>query len=165
MNILKKKFLIIIGVAFISFNAFSHCEIPCGIYHDSLRINLIKEHISTIEKSMMKINELKNQDTPNYNQLVRWISNKEEHANKIQNIATQYFMFQRIKVSNDKHLQRRNSKMLKLLHELCVYAMKSKQTTDLDFIVKINRVVEKFSTLYFQKKKHKHFKKKITFYL
>ena len=33
--------------------AFSHCEIPCGIYDDAMRITMIQEHITTIEKSMI----------------------------------------------------------------------------------------------------------------
>lgn len=37
--------------ALFTFNnrAYAHCEIPCGIYGDSLRISLMYEHIKTIE--------------------------------------------------------------------------------------------------------------------
>ena len=76
--------------------AYAHCEIPCGIYDDSLRIALIKEHITTIEKSINEINALSAEASPNYNQLVRWVMNKEEHALKIQDIVSQYFLHQRI---------------------------------------------------------------------
>jgi nickel superoxide dismutase len=31
------------------------CEIPCGIYDDEMRINMIAEHITTIEKSVKKL--------------------------------------------------------------------------------------------------------------
>lgn len=31
--------------------ASAHCEIPCGIYDDQMRVNMIGEHITTIEKS------------------------------------------------------------------------------------------------------------------
>ena len=77
--------------------ALAHCEIPCGIFHDELRIELIKEHIETIEKSANSITELSKASPVNYNQLVRWIDNKEDHANQLQEIVTQYFMFQRVK--------------------------------------------------------------------
>ena len=77
-----------------------HCEIPCGIYTDSLRIALIYEHIETIEKSMVLINKLSNQEKPDYNQLVRWVTNKEEHAKKIQEIVSQYFLHQRVKIKS-----------------------------------------------------------------
>ncbi len=75
-----------------------HCQVPCGIYGDSIRIELIYEHIETIDKSMRMIDEISNQEKPNYNQLVRWVVNKEEHAEKIQEIVSQYFLNQRIKI-------------------------------------------------------------------
>ena len=81
--------------------SFAHCEIPCGIYADSVRITLIKEHITTIEKSMNQIEEISQSSKPNYNQLVRWVNNKEEHAMKIQEIVSQYFLHQRIKIVDE----------------------------------------------------------------
>ena len=36
-------------------HAWAHCEIPCGIYDDHMRIHMIEEHITTIEKSMQQI--------------------------------------------------------------------------------------------------------------
>ena len=42
---------IVVTMLWVSF-LFSHCEIPCGIYNDKMRIDMIKEHITTIEKSM-----------------------------------------------------------------------------------------------------------------
>jgi nickel superoxide dismutase len=39
-------------------NAVAHCEVLCGIYDDSLRMQMIAEHLTTIEKSMRKIVEL-----------------------------------------------------------------------------------------------------------
>lgn len=135
---------------------YAHCEIPCGIYADSVRVVLLTEHIITIEKSMNKINELSSAEKVDYNQLVRWITNKEDHAKKIQEIATQYFMFQRVKVSDDPEQQKKNAKLLAVLHEICVYAMKSKQTTDLKYIKKLNESVHNFSHLYFGKEEHHH---------
>ena len=57
--------------------AFSHCEIPCGIYGDEMRFAMMKEDIATIEKSMKQIVELSKQASPNHNQIVRWVQNKE----------------------------------------------------------------------------------------
>lgn len=139
-----------------SVKTYAHCEIPCGIYADSVRVVLLTEHITTIEKSMNKINELSATEKVDYNQLVRWITNKEDHAKKIQDIATQYFMFQRVKVSDDAEVQKKNTKLLAVLHEICVYAMKAKQTTDLKYIKKLNEAVHNFSHLYFGKEGHHH---------
>jgi nickel superoxide dismutase len=44
-----------------------------------MRIDMIHENIITIEKSMNMINELATGDKMNYNQMVRWVNNKEEH--------------------------------------------------------------------------------------
>lgn len=137
-------------------SAFAHCEIPCGIYADSVRVVLMSEHITTIEKSMKQIVELSAQENVNYNQLVRWVNNKEEHAKKLQEIATQYFMFQRVKLTDDAEKMEKNQKLLAKLHEICVYAMKAKQTTDLQIIEKLNNAVHDFSHLYFGSEKHHH---------
>ncbi|MBD3267287.1 superoxide dismutase, partial [bacterium] len=57
--------------AMFSVSTFSHCQIPCGIYGDDLRFSLMKEHITTMEKSMRLIKEL-SADNPdlNTNQIV-----------------------------------------------------------------------------------------------
>lgn len=128
---------------------FAHCEIPCGIYNDKARIEMIKEHVTTIEKSMNKIIELSKAGDKNYNQLVRWVNNKEEHANKIQEIVTQYFMTQRIKLPADAAGKVAYSERLALLHSMLVYAMKSKQTTDTKNCDMLREVVGKFDTAYF----------------
>lgn len=146
---------LLIAMLFMSWqNAYAHCEIPCGIYGDSLRIQLIEEHITTIEKSMNQINELSADADKNYNQLVRWVTNKEEHAVKIQDIVSQYFLHQRIKPVDESNTEQYEKYItrLKLLHKLQVYAMKAKQTTDLDYIKKLRDTLHEFEEAYF----HKH---------
>jgi len=136
-------------------SSFAHCEIPCGIYGDSLRVEQIAEHIRTIEKSMNKINELSEADDKNYNQLVRWINNKEEHAKKIQDIVSQYFLHQRIKPVDTSNVAayEKYTTHLTLLHEMLVYSMKSKQTTDLGYIEKMRATLDKFEDAYFHSHK------------
>ncbi len=142
----------IIGMSYQS--SYAHCEIPCGIYADSVRITMIKEHITTIEKSMKQIEEISQSSKPNYNQLVRWVVNKEEHAKKIQEIVSQYFLHQRIKIVDEgqKDAYAKYQKHLQLLHKMSVYSMKCKQTTDLGFIEKLRATVADFEKAYF----HKH---------
>lgn len=124
--------------------ASAHCEIPCGIYDDSMRIKMIAEHVSTIEKSMGMITDLEQQSPQNTNQLVRWVMNKEEHANQLQEIVTQYFLTQRIKPE-----QKEYAKMLASLHQMLVAAMKSKQTVDLAHVAELKRLLGEFEQLYF----------------
>ena len=144
----RSMFLWMIGSIFLLFpvsNVAAHCEIPCGIYDDELRTKLIYEHSVTIEKSMTKIVELKNQNPVTYNQLVRWINNKEDHAGKIQQIVAQYFMTQRIKPSDKNYNEK-----LTLLHKMLLSAMKCKQTTDLSHVNTLRSLLKEFESLYFE---------------
>jgi nickel superoxide dismutase len=133
---------------------FSHCEIPCGIYNDEMRIQMIAEHITTIEKAMKQVQELSKEDPKNFNQIVRWIVNKEKHAEEIQHVVSQYFLTQRIKVpdENDAEATTRYQKQLSLCHNLLVYAMKTKQTTDLANVEKLKSLLHEFEHAYFGKK-------------
>lgn len=138
----------------------AHCEIPCGIYTDKMRIDIIKEHITTIEKSMNQIIKLEKSDSINYNQLVRWINNKDDHANKIQEIVSQYFMTQRIKLvdESNKVSMEKYQKEISLLHKMLIYAMKTKQTTDLKHCEKLQELIYDFYNIYFteEQKSHHH---------
>lgn len=143
--------ILLSGFLLSSEKAIAHCEIPCGIYEDSVRIAIINEHITTIEKSMNKIKEESASASPNWNQLVRWVNNKEEHAKKIQDIVSQYFLHQRIKLTDpeDKMAYAKYQKHLGLLHQILVYSMKAKQTTDQVFIDNLRKAVSSFEKSYF----------------
>jgi len=140
--------------------ASAHCQIPCGIYNDELRVQLIEEHITTIEKSMKQIVELGKTEPVNYNQLVRWIDNKETHATEIQDIVTAYFMAQRIKApesTGDEAAMKEYLHKLALLHAIQVHAMKAKQGTDLGEIQILRDLVGEFRAAYFGKEAgHSH---------
>jgi nickel superoxide dismutase len=141
----------IAGVMLATVPAFSHCEIPCGIYGDPMRIAMMQEDIATIEKSMKQIMELSKQTKPNYNQIVRWVENKEHHADKIREVVTQYFMTQRLKPVHQKDSAGHGAyvQKLTLLHEMMFYAMKCKQTTDLAHVEQLKKLVDAFSKEYF----------------
>lgn len=143
-NFIKRsKSLWIISLLLISSQAHAHCQIPCGIYDDEARIKMLAEHIQTIEKSMNEIKRLSSEAPINYNQLVRWISNKEEHAKKINEIVTDYFMAQRVKPVNqaDKAAYEAYTAKLALLHEIMVEAMKAKQSVDLAHVAQLKKLL------------------------
>ena len=137
---------------------YSHCQIPCGIYDDPVRFDMLAEHITTIEKSMKLLTELTKQDKPNMNQIVRWVQNKEEHANELGHIVAYYFMAQRIKpIAKAKNeAYEKYVKKLTLLHEMLVYSMKAKQTTDLSNTEKLRNLLAEFKDVYFDKHSHEH---------
>ena len=155
---MKKTLILLFFFAFIILSrqaVFSHCEVPCGIYNDEMRFTMITEHIQTIEKAMQQINQLSKESPPNMNQTVRWIMNKEKHAEEIQHIISQYFLTQRIKSpdAEDKQAAERYLKQLATCHQILVYAMKTKQTTDLDSVKMLKSQVEAFKKMYFEDKK------------
>jgi len=129
---------------FVALYALAHCEVPCGIYDDNMRVKMIAEHITTIEKAMKQITELSGKKPANHNQITRWVVNKEHHADELQHIVTQYFMTQRIKLGAKQYEQK-----LTLLHKMLVYAMKCKQTTDLSHIATLRSLLKDFEGLYF----------------
>ena len=133
----------------IASNVGAHCEIPCGIYDDQLRANLIYEHTVTIEASIKKIAELGTQNPVNYNQLTRWVFNKEEHATKIQQIVSQYFLTQRIRPDAEKYTDK-----LSVLHKMLLAAMKCKQSIDLANVQILRSLLKEFEILYFGQSHH-----------
>lgn len=124
--------------------AWAHCEIPCGIYDDELRVKQIAEHTGTIEKSMNQIVALGKENPVNYNQLVRWVTNKEAHAGEVQHIVSQYFLTQRIKPDAEKYPEK-----VAVLHGMLIAAMKCKQTTDPENVKALRALLKEFEVLYF----------------
>lgn len=133
--------------------AAAHCQIPCGIYDDETRFKLLNEDIATIEKSMKQIAELSAEGEKNYNQIVRWVTNKDDHAQKFMDIVTDYFMAQRIKPvdTSDAAAHDTYLKKIELLHNMLVYAMKCKQTADTANTDKLTALVAEFEKLYMAK--------------
>ena len=148
MKKFRKHLVVIIAslsaMFFLSSVVLPHCEIPCGIYNDQMRLDMMAENITTIEKSINQIHKLSEDKDKNYNQLVRWIVNKENHADHLSDIVTQYFMKQRI------HLKTRlyYFQKLTLLHKLMVYSMKCKQTADLSNVTKLREYLDQFRSVY-----------------
>lgn len=138
--------------------AFAHCEVPCGIYDDEMRADLLAEHVTTIEKSMQMIVELSAAQPPNYNQIVRWVTNKDDHADHLQEVVCQYFMTQRVKpASPDKPEDyRKYVEQVTLLHKMLVAAMKAKQTTDLAYVAELRGLIGDFRLAYFGKEEGAH---------
>lgn len=128
----------------------AHCQIPCGIYGDPARFDMMLEDVTTIEKSMKEIEAIGKAEAPDWNQLVRWVSNKEEHANKLMEIVTDYFMAQRIKPADpaDEAATAKYVKELTLLHQILVQAMKAKQTTDLAHVETLRTLIHDFQHSY-----------------
>jgi len=138
--------------------ALAHCQVPCGIYDDEMRCDMIEEHIFTIERAMKSIEELSSAEKLDYNQIVRWVMTKDSHALEIQSITSEYFMTQRVKpVDESGAAYGPYVRRLTLLHEMLTYAMKAKQTTDLQYVDRLRDTLKAFRAVYFDSaKEHDH---------
>jgi nickel superoxide dismutase len=123
---------------------FAHCQVPCGVYGDSARFTQMLEDQTTIAKAIAQIVGLAGKkDAQSANQLSRWVSTKEDHANKIQKIIAEYFLIQRIKSSSEKY-----EDLLKGAHYVLVAAMKCKQGVDADSATGLKSAIENFQSIY-----------------
>jgi len=159
---MKIRNIIAISIIFTAFGLnkiYAHCQVPCGIYDDAVRIIQIREHVTTIEKAMKQIDQLTSDESSaqNMNQLVRWINTKEEHATFIQSIIADYFLAQRIKPKQNNEAGRQQYvDQTLLLQQIIVAAMKSKQTVDKSEPGLVSTLLNQFVELYFNEHGKEH---------
>ncbi len=127
----------------------SHCQVPCGIYDDHARVELMLEDAATIEKATKLLADLaaKN-DAQSLNQSVRWVMNKEQHAQNIIATISDYFLTQRVKTSQADYVER-----LKKHHAVIVAAMKAKQNAGAEHVANLRKTIEALASYY---PEHKH---------
>ena len=124
--------------------AAAHCQIPCGIYNDHARVDAMLEDAATVEKSARLIGELAAKtDAQSQNQLVRWVMNKENHAQKIIATISDYFLTQRVKPSQEDYVER-----LRKHHLVILAAMKAKQNADIKYAEALKQSIENLSPYY-----------------
>lgn len=150
-----KKYLILLTLLLNIGLLYPHCQVPCGIYDDAVRIVTVKEDFATISKAMVEIKTLSAKNDPqSLNQLNRWIVTKEEHATNIQKVVSDYFLTQRVKSKNKNY-----DRHLRFLHELLVSAMKCKQTVESKNIDNGLKSLDNFVNIYFDEHGLEHLKK------
>ena len=137
--------LAIFGLVFsLSNTAYSHCQIPCGIYDDHARIKQMLEDSETIIKATKLIADLSGKaDAQSQNQMIRWVTNKEKHAQNVISTISNYFLTQRVKSSQKDYVER-----LKKHHAIIVAAMKAKQNADEKHAVALRKSIEYLAQYY-----------------
>lgn len=129
--------------------ANAHCQIPCGIFDDHARVEHMLEDVTTIYKSLDLIDELSDKtDAQSQNQLIRWVMNKEKHADNIITTISEYFLAQRVK-SSQKDYQERLVKH----HAVMIAAMKAKQNVDESYADTLRKAINELFEYY---PKHEH---------
>lgn len=131
-----------------------HCQVPCGIFNDPVRVELLKEHAQTIKKAMLELNRIAENAAPSgeqfssqdFNQAARWVAVKEEAASEIMTIVSEYMLAQRVKKENFS--EKEYYKVLEIHHTLLQAAMKTKQTVDLDTYLKLEHAITDVSAMY-----------------
>jgi nickel superoxide dismutase len=145
----------------LSTKVYAHCQVPCGIYGDAVRVVQIEEDITTVRKAMNMINDLAGQsDAQSLNQLSRWVRTKEDHAQKVQEAVLNYFLAQRVKAKEKGSKERQQYVDQTLtLHQLIVSMMKCKQTVEQRNCSNAFELLDKFTNLYFEQHGIDHLKK------
>ena len=129
--------------------AMAHCQVPCGIYDDYARVQAMLEDAETVAKAMKMMAELAGKtDAQSQNQMVRWIMNKETHAQKVIETISDYFLTQRVKPEQEDYAQR-----LAKHHAVILAAMKAKQNSDEKSAAALKASIEALATYY---PEHKH---------
>ena len=150
MNNLIKTFMVL-AVSLIIYSpiAYSHCQIPCGIYDDHVRVKTMLEDVATARKAIDLIAELsKKSDMQSNNQIIRWVMSKESHAQNIISTISDYFLTQRVKSKQKDYIER-----LKKHHAVIVAAMKVKQNADMSYVDALEAGIEALLPYY---PEHKH---------
>merc|ERR1711972_285069 len=124
-----------------------HCQVPCGIFTDPLRVEQMKEDAATIRKAVVQSADLhKAGSLQDIHQLTRWIHTKEEHATKIMETIGTYFLAQKVKkdlLTEEEYLE-----VLKLHHAVMVAAMKTKQAADLGPVDVLDKAIAELAPMY-----------------
>ena len=110
---------------------------------------------------MNMINDLAGKsDAQSLNQISRWVTTKESHAQNAQETILNYFLAQRVKAKEKgtKDRQKYVDQTL-TLHQLIVKLMKCKQTVDQRNCSDAYELLDKFTNLYFEQHGIDHLKK------
>mmetsp|Transcript_26350 Transcript_26350/g.59984 ORF Transcript_26350/g.59984 Transcript_26350/m.59984 type:complete len:155 (-) Transcript_26350:79-543(-) len=124
-----------------------HCQVPCGIFTDDLRVAGIKEDAQTIRKAVVQIGELhKANSLQDLHQLVRWTATKEEHATKVMSTIGDYFLAQKVK--KELLTEAEYKEVLAVHHAVMVAAMKTKQSTELAPVDALDSAIAAMEPIY-----------------
>ncbi len=146
-----KKWVLYSGILMLSLmtQAQAHCQVPCGIYDDHMRVKTMLEDVATTEKAVKMMEQLSaKSDIQSQNQMVRWVMTKEQHAQKVIDTISDYFLTQRVKPKQVDYPTR-----LAKHHKVILAAMKVKQQADMTAVTALHDSVMALAPYY---PEHKH---------
>ncbi len=150
---MSRKFMpvfILLLIALAPQMAAAHCQVPCGIYDDAARVARMYEDAATIEKAMVKMQDLAGKtDAQSANQFTRWVITKETHASNIITTVAEYFLTQKVKpVAADAEGHAAYLAKLEDHHLVMNAAMKAKQNSDPEVVGKLRAALERLGSHY-----------------
>lgn len=133
----------------------AHCQVPCGIYDDPARIAEMREDAVTISKAITSLGELAGKnDAQSWNQAIRWTTTKEDHASHIIQVASEYFLTQKVKpVAAGAEGYDAYVASVTELHAVMRAAMVAKQTPTADSVKTLDAAIDKLAARWGE---HKH---------
>jgi nickel superoxide dismutase len=122
---------------------FSHCQMPCGIYHDDMVYDQIDQYVETMAKGISVLTEDKFETTQQQNTFIRWVMLKEKASDEIAELITKFFLQQKIKPGEDETAKRVIS-----AHKMLFYLVGVKQTVDLKVLNDFYEEWERFKLMF-----------------
>jgi len=143
-----KLALVALVASFTTSSLFAHCQVPCGIYDDNARVKAMLEDADTVTKAVTELEALAGKsDAQSLNQITRWVTNKESHAQNVISSISDYFLTQRVKSSQEDYVER-----LKKHHAVIVAAMKAKQNASKESAEALSKAIAELEGYYPAKK-------------
>ena len=147
MTMLHPRYLIALAALSLGLAApqlHAHCQVPCGIFDDYIKLETMKQDADTIIKAAAEMQKLAAKtDAQSKQQFIRWANNKESHAQSVIESISDYYLTQRVKTSMEDY----NERLLKH-HAVMIAAMKAKQSADMQSVNMLRESVQALSPYY-----------------
>lgn len=121
----------------------SHCQMPCGIYHDDMVFDQVDQYVETMVKAITVLNESKFATPQQRNEFVRWVETKERMSNEAAQLILTYFLQQKIKPGEDDTVKR-----ITCAHTMLCTLTTIKQTVDMNYVKSFAEEWEKFKLMF-----------------
>ena len=108
---------------------YTHCQMPCGIYHDNMVFDQIDQYVETMYKGISVLKTNKFDTVRERNEFVRWVIQKEKASDEVSEIISTYFLQQKIKPDEEDTVKRVVS-----AHKLLFLAVQIKQNVDIKIL-------------------------------
>lgn len=122
----------------------SHCQMPCGIYHDQMIYDKIDEYFETMVKAVTAMHNNDFKTVQDRNQFMRWVITKEKMSDEMAQVLMYYFLQQKVKPGNDDDTQ----DLVKSIHKMLFLLVQIKQNADVKIVKEFGKEWDHFKELF-----------------